>query len=248
MLLLWNSCWCGFKTAIPRSSPKCDHLHVTLIQLALWKGTRKAPSWDTSWEMLGGDRYTGGERWLTGLQQHSPLRYHSCRAEALQVTHHLHSCKQHQYWSVQIWTCRKMLLACLYLLQLWTAMAFSGSHPASILPQNLTLALVDTLSTATFSWLLSSLLLDFVPFCFRSFTQNPLSKPPPHHPSRSLSILLIVFLTNTMLICSHTSCIPWQNRYTGYLSIVSKYYNQGILELIGLMVPEVSLDGGANAR
>lgn len=189
MLLLWNSCWCGFKTVIPRSSPKCDHLHVTLIQLALWKGARKAPSWDTSWEMLG---YTGGERWLTGLQQHSPLRYHSCRAEALQVTRHLHSCKQHQYWSVQIWTYRKMLLACLYLLQLWTATAFSGSQPASILPQNLTLALVDTLSTATFSWLLSSLLLDFVPFCFRSFTQNPLSKPPPRHPSRPLSILLIL--------------------------------------------------------
>lgn len=57
-------------------------------------------------------------------------------------------------------------------------MAFSGSHPGSILPQNLTLALVGTLSTATFSWLLSSLLLDFVPFCFRSFTQNTLSKPP----------------------------------------------------------------------
>lgn len=52
-----------------------------------------------------------------------------------------------------------------------------------------------------------------------------------------------------MLICSHTSCISWQNRYTGYLSIVSKYYNQGNLRVNWTYGSRgQSLDGGANAR
>lgn len=181
-------------------SPACDPLW-----LALWKGARRAIG-----HIMGDARL---HRWWKMTD--SPLRCHSCRAEALLVIRHLHSCKQHQYWSVQKLDLQEnVLLAYLYLLQLWwTAMAFLGSHtvysPSEPAPS------LGRLPTATFSWLLSSLLLDFIPFCFRSFSQNTLSKPP------SLPSFKATFCPLNSLSFSHPHhahllafSIPGQNRCT----------------------------------